>query len=60
MFRENYHDFLATKMARPKNKGIESIDELNPMLYEFQADIVKWSLRLGKSALFLHSSDMGC
>ncbi len=50
---KTYNQFLKGKMAIPELSGFE-VDEtwLNPHLYLFQKDIVKWSLRLGKAAIF--------
>lgn len=47
-----YEDFLKTKAVVYKSSGLD-IDDINPMLFPFQRDIVKWSLRKGRSAIFL-------
>jgi DNA modification methylase len=50
-----YSEFLATKQKRQEPTGF-IVDKLDcDMLFDFQADITKWALRLGKAALF-----MGC
>ena len=46
-----YNDFLKGKESSINASGFEC-DDLNPMLYPFQADITRWSLKLGKSAIF--------
>ena len=47
----DYHEFLKTKEVKIENSGFEPHD-LNPHLFDFQRDIVKWALRKGKCALF--------
>ena len=48
-----YEDFLKNKRFVLESCGFE-VDKntLNPLLYDFQKDIVKWALRKGKAALF--------
>lgn len=48
-----YQDFLSGKSHVAAPVGIE-IDpgKLNPMLFDFQRDIVKWALRRGRAAIF--------
>lgn len=48
-----YEDFLASKRAAVTSSGF-FVDELalNPRLFPFQRDIVKWALRGGKRAVF--------
>ena len=50
----DYAEFLGTKQRRAVNAGIE-IDRgaINPMLFEFQRDIVQWATRKGRAAVFL-------
>jgi len=49
----DYKDFLKRKLIDVPNEGISIVDiELNPMLFDFQKDIVKWCLKKGKSAVF--------
>lgn len=48
-----YQEFLQKKLARPAMTGFEvSRKEINPTLFAFQTDVVRWALRLGKAALF--------
>lgn len=50
---ERYEDFLAGKDLLVKSCGFEiDKNELNPMLYDFQKDIVRFSLMKGRSAIF--------
>lgn len=49
----NYNDFLKTKKTTVKPVGFDVSDsELNPLLKPFQAAIVKWCLKRGRSANF--------
>ena len=49
-----YEDFIARKSSREiTNDSIQvSADELNPLLYPFQRDIVRWALAKGRAAIF--------
>ncbi len=49
----NYEDFLKSKRFVLESSGFD-IDKskLNPMLYEFQKDIVRWALKKGKACIF--------
>lgn len=48
-----YQEFLKTKVIEHQNSGIDvSSDSINKKLYPFQCDIVAWSARKGKSAIF--------
>lgn len=49
----NYRDFLKNKRFILESSGFD-IDksELNPMLYNFQKDIVRWALKKGKACVF--------
>jgi superfamily II DNA or RNA helicase len=51
--RMNYTEFLESKRVVDQPTGI-TIDasKLNPMLYEWQRDIVAWSLFRGRAAIF--------
>ena len=50
---ESYENFLARKDLLIKSCGFEvDRSELNPMLYDFQKDIVRFSLMKGRSAIF--------
>lgn len=48
-----YQDFLKSKRLINKAEGpnIEAVD-INPILFPFQVDIVKWALRKGRCAVF--------
>ena len=57
MQRENnlsrkYNEFLVDKELVSESSGFKSTLKVNKNLFDFQKDIVKWSLRKGKSALF--------
>ena len=48
-----YEAFLKTKAATAISSGFEvGRDELNPMLFEYQRDIVRWALLKGRAAIF--------
>lgn len=48
-----YQKFLAAKQKTIQASGIDVPEsEINPKLFLFQRDIVRWALKLGKSALF--------
>ena len=50
---ETYKDFLQEKDFIIKSCGFEvDRDALNPLLYDFQKDIVRFSLMKGRSAIF--------
>lgn len=50
---DDYQQFLSSKMAIPKPVGIDVHPrQINPKLYHFQADIVRWALQLGRAAIF--------
>lgn len=46
-----YDDFLKSKEYHVQPTGFEA-DQLNKDLFDYQRDIVKWALRIGKAALF--------
>jgi len=49
----NYSEFLKSKQLEHKASGIEiSTEALNPMLFDWQKELVRWSLFKGRSALF--------
>ena len=48
----DYKEFLALKEFTVKDSGFKFEGKLNPMLFPFQKDIVKWALRKGKAAIF--------
>jgi hypothetical protein len=49
----NYESFLETKKLKLNSVGIK-IDEskINKLLFDFQRDIVVWSLKKGKACIF--------
>lgn len=47
----NYAEFLNAKKPRVEACGIEP-GPINPILFDWQADIVRWALRRGRAALF--------
>ena len=47
----NYNDFLQSKRINTLSCGFE-IKTVNEILFSFQKDITKWSLKKGKSAIF--------
>lgn len=47
-----YQDFLEMKLTTVKPTGFELAEPVHPLLFDWQAEIVKWSLRLGKAAMF--------
>ena len=48
---QSYRRFLRTKLARAQADGFEPT-ELSPVLFDWQADIVRWACRQGRAALF--------
>jgi len=48
-----YQEFLKSKLQTVHQSGFDvSPDDINPLLFPFQRDIVRWALRLGKAAMF--------
>ena len=48
-----YETFLNNKNTILENSGFEvDKEELNPMMFDFQKDIVKWALAKGRAAIF--------
>jgi len=47
-----YEKFLKTKEICDKPTGLDIVPELSPWLYDFQRDIVTWTLRRGRAAIF--------
>lgn len=49
----DYKEFLQNKRFVLESSGFDvDKSELNPMLYEFQKDIVRWALKKGKACIF--------
>lgn len=51
----DYQAFLASKRVYAESCGFDPILPINPMLFPFQQDIVRWALRGGKRAVFAHT-----
>lgn len=50
----DYKDFLETKQFKIDYIGFDiTHKEINPMLFDFQKDIVKWAVKKGRCAVFL-------
>lgn len=50
---DKYTEFLANKRFVLESSGFDiELSELNPMLYNFQRDIVRWALKKGKACIF--------
>jgi hypothetical protein len=47
----DYQEFIRAKQSRIRNVGFQPWDA-HEMLFPFQADIVKWSIRKGKAAIW--------
>ena len=48
-----YKEFLLTKKQKVDSVGFDiDINIINPILFNFQKDIVKWSIKKGRSAVF--------
>lgn len=55
---ESYHKFIKSKAITVTAKGFDvPVAELNPLLFEFQRDIVRWALGKGKAAIFADCGD---
>ena len=51
--RMNYEEFLKHKDFVTESSGFDiEKSDLNPMLYDFQKDIVRWALKKGKADIF--------
>lgn len=49
----NYQDFIENKNFILENSGFDvDKSELNPLMFDFQKDIVRWALKKGRSAIF--------
>jgi hypothetical protein len=46
-----YSEFLATKQVRHYPVGFQA-ESINPMLFDWQQEIVRWAVSLGRAALF--------
>jgi superfamily II DNA or RNA helicase len=52
MTLKTYTDFLTNKRTQDVATGLATIPNLNPMLFPFQQDIVRWALKRGRAAVF--------
>ena len=49
----DYEEFLENKRFVLESSGIDvERENLNPMLYDFQKDVVRWALKKGKACIF--------
>jgi len=49
----NYNDFIKSKIIKFEYTGFDiELDDINPVLFDFQKSIIKWAIRNGKSAVF--------
>ena len=48
----DYQQLLDQKQIEDKPTGLSEVGELNPMLFQFQKDIVEWALRRGRASIF--------
>lgn len=54
----DYEKFLESKAATAISSGFDfPTEEMNPMMFDWQKDIVRWALRKGRAALF---ENCGC
>lgn len=52
--QDDYYSFLKTKEFSIKPMGFDITNrEVNPLLFPFQKDIVKWAIKKGRCAVFL-------
>lgn len=47
-----YESFLKNKAIVDPATGLDDVPSLNPQLFDFQKDIVRWALRRGRAAIF--------
>lgn len=48
-----YEEFLSKKKVKISNHGPSEFADVNPVLFPFQADVVRWAVRKGRAAVFL-------
>lgn len=49
-----YQEFLESKKIKLQPVGFEiPLDKINPLLFDFQKDIVRWAVKRGRCAIFL-------
>lgn len=49
---DDYQEFLTNKAISDTATGLIEVPSLNPMLFDFQRDIVTWALRRGRAAIW--------
>ena len=47
-----YDEFVRSKLAPSPETGFAADGELHPSLFDYQRDVVRWSLRRGRAAVF--------
>lgn len=47
-----YDDFIESKRLKFEPVGFDTPFEINPILFNWQADVTRWALRRGRAALF--------
>ncbi len=49
----SYQEFLKSKIIAPKIVGFEvALDDIHPVLFDWQRTIARWAVKLGRAALF--------
>ncbi len=49
----DYHSFLNDKLSVSDSSGFDiETDDINPMLFDFQKELVRWAVKQGRAALF--------
>lgn len=51
----SYKEFIKSKYLIAEKSGFENKIGLHPILFDYQKDLINWSLRLGKSAIFANT-----
>jgi len=51
-FMNSYEEFLKKKKIIEVPTGIKEVPDLNPILFDYQKDIVKWALKRGRACIF--------
>ena len=50
----SYEEFIESKYLKAEKSGFDYIS-INNLLFDYQKDLVKWALKLGKSAIFANT-----
>lgn len=53
MSTESYRKFLLSKVEAAQSRGLDYSGELNPSLFSYQRDVVRYLLKIGRGAAFL-------